>query len=62
MIAAGADGWRLVDGGHVLLTLDIVADGERARLVASAHTHLCLIGGNNSRSDRERYIFEYRRG
>jgi len=62
VIAAGADGWRLVDGAHVLLTLDTAADGERARLVASAHTQLCVIGRDNSRPDRERYIFEYWRG
>jgi hypothetical protein len=62
VIAAGADGWRLVDGGHVLLTLDTAAEGERARLVASAHTQLCFIGRDNSRPDRERYIFEYWRG
>jgi hypothetical protein len=55
----GDAGWRLVDGGHVLLLLDTPEDAQRARLVAGEHTKLCFIGRGNDRPDPARYVVEY---
>jgi hypothetical protein len=60
--SAGADGWQLRDGSHIMALLDTEADADDAVKVARNHTRSCFIGRGNDRPDRDRYIVRYWKG
>lgn len=60
--SAGADGWQMRDGSHIMALLDTQADAEDAVKVARNHTRSCFIGRGNHRPDRDRYIVRYWKG
>lgn len=57
--SAGADGWQMRDGSHIMALLDTQADAEDAVKVARNHTRSCFIGRDNTRPNRHRYILEF---
>ncbi|HEX6873860.1 MAG TPA: hypothetical protein VF163_22390 [Micromonosporaceae bacterium] len=51
--------WALHSGGTPLLFLATGPDALRAKLVASEHRQLCLIGHGNDRPEPYRYVMQY---
>lgn len=60
--SAGADGWQMRDGSHIMALFDTEADASDAVKVARNHTQSCFIGRGNDRPDRDRYIVRYWKG
>ena len=56
----GERGWRLSrDDGAVFMLLDTKEDAERMLAVFRLHTALCYVGRDNTRANRDRYVFHY---
>ena len=54
--------WVLSDGASRMAAFATQADAELGLQVARLHTQHCFIGRNNTRPDRQLYIFEYWKG
>ncbi len=54
--------WTLYSGSRALAAFQNEAHANQGLRVARAHTEHCFIGRDNTRPDRQRYIFEYWQG
>jgi hypothetical protein len=62
VVDEGANGFVLMSGNMRMEMLDNAADAEKAKNLASRHTHQCFVGRNNTRPNRVDYIMQYWRG
>jgi hypothetical protein len=58
----GAQGWRLISSTSILSLFDNETDANLGLQMARAHNQQCFIGRDNSRPNRDDYIFEYFKG
>lgn len=61
-LVSEGDNWVLMSGSSRMKVFFDRDDAERGMQVARAHTQQCFIGRDNTRPDRQRYIFEYWQG
>jgi hypothetical protein len=62
LVNEGANGWLLTDGSSRMAMFDNEVDANYGLQLAQAHTQQCFIGRDNSRPNREDYIYEYWQG